>query len=105
MNKELEEAIKKIKEYYADGEFSLKALKPLDTVLNYVENSIPKEKVKAILDKLDEKYEDRTENLESILEEQHFLFNSKDYYEGEITGLQEVKIMLIDLNKELLEEK
>lgn len=46
MNKELNEAVMKIKEYYKDGEFSLKVLKPLDIILNYIENSISKETIK-----------------------------------------------------------
>lgn len=57
MNKELEEAVKKIKEYYEDGEFSLKVLKPLDIILNYTESSIPKEKVGQTIKKI-EQYED-----------------------------------------------
>ena len=66
---------------------------------------INKSKIKEELDKIEEKYEDRTENIEDILDEQHFYFNSKDFYEGEITGLQELKIALIDLKRELLGEE
>lgn len=65
---------------------------------------VNKSKIKKQLDKIEEKNDDRTENIENILDEQHFYFNSKDYYEGELTGLQEVKIALIDLNRELLKE-
>ena len=65
---------------------------------------VDKSKIKKELNKIEEKYEDRTENIENILDEQHFYFNSKDFYEGELTGLQELKIALIDLNRDLLKE-
>lgn len=76
MDKELEEAIKTIKYYYSDGEFSLKVLKPLDIILNYIDNSIPKELIEKEIEilKMEEHY-DYIDNkkvitvLQEILEE------------------------------------